>query len=664
MKKFKLISLNINNFKGIKHFSLVANGKDLIIRGRNATGKTTIFDAFTWLLFGRDSLNRTKFEIKTLDENGDVKQHGLDHSVEGVFELDGKTLTLKRVFREEWTKHRGSPKKTFTGHTTDYFIDDVPVKKKEYDSKVSEIISDDIFKLLTNPTYFNEQLDQKQRRRILMDMIDDVTDLDVAEHSRNEELIGLIERLQGKDVEKHQKSIRVKMREINQELDRIPIRIDEIELSLPDTSGLDEKELKQEIESIEKEIEEKQAIINNIKFGGQISEFQKQLSDIDMELTKIRNAHEHSTNEKIYRLKARLQERESNDVLLQSKYKSNEEIIEYKRKQINEFNERLELLRNEWVEVDAEEFEHDEECICPTCGQDLPQEQIEQARAKAESQFNEQKANKLESIVAEANEVKKRIEKTETEIASIQRKLEEYDKELSKNKREIKKLKAEIEDLENNKTDITENKEYIEKLKEKEEIERKIAELRASEQDSIDSIQEEITKLESKKKEIQSDLNKFEIARRSENRLKELEEQEKTLAAEYEKLEKELFLTEEFIRSKVSLLEEKINSKFKYATFKLFEEQVNGGLKEVCETLYKGVPYNRGLNNAARINVGLDIINTLSQHYGIQVPIFIDNRESVTDLFEVESQVISLIVSEKHSQLAVEIDENTRVESV
>src|SRR5690606_13079503 len=141
------------------------------------------------------SMNRTQFEIKTLDKDGKVKQHGINHEVEGTFELDGKPITFKRVYKEEWTKHRGSAQKTFTGHTTDYFIDDVPVKKKEYDSKVNEIISDDIFKLLTNPTYFNEQLDQKQRRRILMDMIDDVTDLEVAEHSKDKELFDLIERL-------------------------------------------------------------------------------------------------------------------------------------------------------------------------------------------------------------------------------------------------------------------------------------------------------------------------------------------------------------------------------------------------------------------------------------------------------------------------------------
>lgn len=661
MKKFNLVQLVITNFKGIKEFTLNANETDLNIHGRNGTGKTTIFDAFTWLLFGRDSTNRTQFEIKTLDEDGNVKQHGVNHEVKGTFKLDGQPITFKRVYKEEWTKHRGSAKKTFTGHTTDYFIDEVPVKKKEYDEKVSSIVSDETFKILTNPTYFNEHMDKNQRRKILLDMIENVSDSDVAEHSKNKELIGLIERLQGKDIESHQKTIKAKQREINQELDRIPIRIDEIELSLPDTTGLNENKLKEEIESIEKDIEEKQAIISNIKSGGQISEYQKELSNIDMELTKIRNEHDSQANEELYRLKASLQEKESNYTIFKSKRDRDEQFIDYNTKQITELNDRLDLLRQEWVEADAEEFEHNEECVCPTCNQELPQEQIEEARNKAESDFNERKATKLESIVKEAESVKNRIESIESDNEKLKRNIEKYDKGMTSSEKEIEKLKNLIEQLESKKTDITENKQYIEKLKEKEQTELKISEMRASTQDSINSIREEIQTLESKKKEIQSDLNKFDIAKKSEARLKELEEKEKSLAEEYEKLEKELFLTEEFTRSKVSLLEEKINAKFKYATFKLFEEQVNGGLKETCDTLYEGVPYNRGLNNAARINVGLDIINTLNERYGIQVPIFIDNRESVTDLIEVESQIINLVVDKKANSLEVQDSEDIAI---
>lgn len=664
MKKLKIKKLILNNFKGIKHFELDTNGGNVNIYGRNATGKTTLFDAFTWLLFGRDSLNRSNFEIKTLDENGKVKQHGLDHSVEGVFELDGKTLTLKRVFREEWTKHRGSPKKTFTGHTTDYFIDDVPVKKKEYDEMVGSIVSDEVFRLLTNPLYFNEQLDQKQRRKILLDMIENVTDEEVATHSGNKDLIDFVERLEGKDIEKYQKSVKSKQKEINDELEKIPVRIDEIELSLPDISGLDENELKAKIESIDNRIAEKHEKINSIRSGGEISELQKQISDIDMQLAKIRNEHDYAVNDEIYRMKAQLQEKESNVSIFETKQKSEKELIEYKQKQIAELNEKIEVLRDNWRKTDKLQFEFDGETVCPTCRQELPDEQVEQARAEAEKQFNEEKAAKLESIVNEANSIKKRIEEINEEIEKMKRNIEKYEEEKAKNEKEAEKLKATIEELEKQKTDITENHEYIAKLKEKEEIERKIAEIRDSLDDAIMAVREEIRQLEDERKAAQSELNKFELRKQSEKRLQELEQREKELTQEYEQLEKELFLAEEFTRAKVDLLEEKINAKFKHARFKLFEEQVNGGLKEVCETTYKGVPYSKGLNNAARINVGLDIINTLSQHYGIQVPIFIDNRESVTDLFEVESQVISLIVSKKHSQLAVETDENTGVEAV
>lgn len=123
-------------------------------------------------------------------------------------------------------------------------------------------------------------------------------------------------------------------------------------------------------------------------------------------------------------------------------------------------------------------------------------------------------------------------------------------------------------------------------------------------------------------------------------------------------------MTEEFVRTKVHLLEEKINSKFKYARFKLFKDQINGGLEETCETLYEGVPYSSGLNNAARINVGLDIINTLNDYYGITAPIFVDNSEAVTKLINTNSQILSLIVSEKDKQLRVEFQDELVQEAI
>jgi chromosome segregation ATPase len=653
MKNFTLISLKIKNFKGIKNFTLEANGKDLTILGRNGSGKTTLYDAFTWLLFGRDSLNRTQFEIKPLDENGNVKQHGIEHEVEGEFLFENKPITLKKVFKEEWKKKRGSVKKTFSGHTTEYYIDDVPVKKKEYDEKINSIVSDDIFKLLTNPTYFNEYLDQKQRRKILFDMIGDLTDEEVAKHSGNRDLIQLVERLQGKDIENHKKSVRNKQKAINEELDRIPIRIDEIELNMPDVSELNEESLRNEIEKIEKEIEEKKDLISNIKSGGEVSELKRKLSDIKMELTNLKNEHESNVNDEMYRVLVGLQEKESNVQLFESKINGENQKLKFNNQIIKDLQERIEGLRKEWIEVDSRVFEHDDECTCPTCGQQLPTEKIEETRKKAEKEFNERKSNALESIANEGGKLKEQLTNLELENEKIKCNIEKYNKEIESTQKEIEKMKKSMELIENKKTDLTKNELYQNKLKEKEEIEQKLAELKLSSDVSIINIQKEIEQLESRKKDIQDDIYKFGVVQKSIERIKELEEQEKELAKEFEKLEKELYLTEEFTRAKIDLLEEQINSKFKYARFKLFEEQVNGGLKEVCETLYKGIPYNRGLNNASRINVGLDIINTLTKVYGIQVPIFIDNRESVTDLIDIDAQTISLVVDKNAKALQI-----------
>ena len=151
---------------------------------------------------------------------------------------------------------------------------------------------------------------------------------------------------------------------------------------------------------------------------------------------------------------------------------------------------------------------------------------------------------------------------------------------------------------------------------------------------------------------------KVEDHKRGQARIAELETQQKKFAKELEKIEEETFLCEEFTRSKVSMLEEKINSKFQFARFKMFDQLVNGGIEECCETLYNGVPYGAGLNNGHRIIVGMDIIRTLSEHYGFYAPIFVDNAESVTNLPEMKAQVIRLVVDEGHKKMNVEVIDN------
>jgi DNA repair exonuclease SbcCD ATPase subunit len=248
----RLMSLRLRNFKGQRDFLFEPNGNNASVFGDNGTGKTTLMDAFSWLLFDKDSTDKKDFAIKTLDENNNV-MHGLEHEVEGLLEVDGKRIKLRKVYYEKWTKKRGSTQKEFTGHTTDYFIDDVPMKKGEYDDEVAKIADEEIFKLLTNPTYFNEQMDWKKRRELLLEVCGDLTDEQVI--ASNAKLAKLTEILNGRDVDKHRDTIKAQMKKINEEIDKIPVRINETQLGMPDIEGIDRDKLPKDIAVLQKELQ-------------------------------------------------------------------------------------------------------------------------------------------------------------------------------------------------------------------------------------------------------------------------------------------------------------------------------------------------------------------------------------------------------------------------
>lgn len=663
MKKIKLINITLRNFKGVRDFTLQADGQNIQVFGDNATGKTTLFDAFTWLLFDKDSQNNSasNFDIKTLDENGKVL-HGIDHEVEASLSVNGENVALRKIFKEKWTKKRGSITSEFTGHTTDHFIDGVPVKKKEYDQFISELIDEKVFKLLTNPSYFNEQLKWQERRKTLLKVCGDITDEEVI--TSNGKLAKLPAILQGQTIEKHRQKITSKQKEINQELERIPVRIDEINRSLPDLRDVDKEAFEAEINQVNSQIDKKQDLISNIRNGNAIAEKKKAIQEIEMELLKIKQQHESGSKDEIYSLKARIQEEESNISILNAKLENVKNSKQYNDDNFNRIEEQLTQLRQEWHKIDNKEFIHNDQCECPTCGQSLPEEQVNEAREKALAQFNLDKSKQLEEITAKGKQGAERKQDLLEHNESLSKEYEKLKVQIAKKYKLLEKLKGQLSQLESMVLDITENDQYVEKLKEKQNIQKELQDLKTAADQSIQDIQLEIVELKSKRDHLQTEIAKFSSLRQLEARIEELQAQERQLATKYEELKQQLYLTEEFIRTKVNLLEEKINSKFKYARFKLFEQQINGGLTEVCKTTFNGVPYESGLNNAAKINIGLDIINTLSDHYGFIAPIFIDNAEAVTQLIDTDAQVVSLIVSEKDKQLRVQGPDSESDETV
>ena len=657
----KLISLVLRNFKGIKDFSIDTQGGNVSIMGDNGTGKTTLADAMSYLLFDKDSLNRKDFGIKTLDADGN-EIHNLDHEVSGTFDIQGRVTTLKKVYSERWTQQRGSINKEFSGHTTEHFIDGVPKPKKEYAAFVGSIVDEEVFKLLTNPSYFNEQLHWQKRRETLLKICGDISDADVITSDKT--LAKLPDILGDRSLEDHRKVIAARRSKINEELEKIPVRIDEATRSLPDISEIGHKEVIQtEIDSLKVQQQDKQQEIVRIENGGEIAEKQRQMREVEGRLLDVQNKHRAETSDKVHAKKTKLQGLKSNLINLESDIQRQQRNIDSNLAEIKRCVASVETMRSKWFEANSQEFTFEESCTCPTCKQELPEGQIAAARQKALEQFNLDKSKRREAINADGKGYKEKAARLQAENEDSQKQIDKLTTEKVSIEQAITTMQAELDGM-TDMLDISTNHEYTKALQDKAAIQAQIEELNTQKQSVVQQLQAEVNMFGQEIGARGSKLAVIDQNEKGQKRIEELAAEQKTLAAEFERLESELYLTEQFIRTKVNMLENRINSKFKYARFKLFDVQINGGVNECCETTYNGVPYSGGLNNAARINAGLDIINTLSEHYGFVAPIFVDNREAVTELIETKAQVISLVVSKPDKALRVEYEGNVLREAV
>lgn len=636
MKNVRLKQMKLRNFKGIKERDIDLNLLDTNIYGKNATGKTTLVDAFTWLFFNKDSSGASDFDVKTKTPNGEYL-HNLEHLVEAVVEVDGTETTFKKVFKEKYTKQRGSTTASFTGHTTDYFVDDVPRKKKEYDETVNELFDSNIFSMITDPFYFNTRMKWQDRRKTLIDICGDVSDEVVI--ASNSDLAPLNGVLASKSVDDYRLQLKSKMKPINDELKAIPIKINEAELAIPnDIETIDVDKLTYIDNRINELEAKKQTVLN----GGAIAEKETELIKLRNQRLLIKNEvpdvkplkdEEYSLSVKIDSLE-RKKERAENEIQAKKSQQKSNELMR---------NE----LRNKFTEVNNMQYDESKN-ICPHCGQELPQEKIDGFM----EEFNINKSKQLENINKDGKRLKEQFESITEDIQVLEKDIQNHQILINDYKLKLKELTKKIANI--NEDFAKEQEPKINAIDEKiVNAEREMEFLKSNTGEEVAKINEEIGMLKEQRSHYEEIKAKERLAKTQINRIAELEAREKELSNQYNDMDKMLYLTDLFIKTKVAMLTEKINSHFKLCKFNLFEEQINGGLNEVCEVTVNGVNYT-DLNNAMKINAGLDVINTICDYSNTYAPIFIDNAESVNETIKTNSQQVRLYVTENDETLRIE----------
>lgn len=649
--KLRLQSLLIQNFAGIKEESFNFGGKDAKIYGDNATGKTTTAVAINWLLFDK-GLEGQKIDIVPKDNNNN-HIHEAVPIVSAIFEMDGNEIKLSRESHPNYEKVEGSTKKSYkNSRTTKQYIDDVPYPITKYKSEISKIIDEEVFKLVTNPDSF-PQLHWQDKRKMLFEISGDITDEQVIESSK--ELESLLDVINNRSIEDEKKVIKEKLNKAKEDLEYIPVQIRTL------NDQLDEDIYKYNVSAIEKELEAHNKTLselNNkrmeIENGGAALEIRKQINEKQFELDNMKRSIESDSVDKKNGVDREL-----------SSLKSDMEIFESKASRISSeikvLNGRKDSLLSEYHalvkerdNVESSRFTRavdEDDSMCSCCGQKLPAEKIEEHLEKAKAEFNTAKSKKLERLLSDIEQTIKAGKDIAAAIEKNKERRNDIDtQELTTNKR-IQTLEKQLEKLNSAVVSAEDNKAYQVLRDEIRAGEEKLTNDKENVQTQVAGINEQISKIKSEISECQNLIAQHKAAENIKNSIEEYHQKEDSLLDIIEELKHQQYLLDQFTKTKVNLITEKVNEMFDLARFKLFHTQVNGDIKETCEIMVDGVTYDGGLNNAMKINVGLDIIQTLSKHFKIEAPIFIDNSESVTQLKEVPAQQIQLIVSEADKSL-------------
>lgn len=641
MTEIKIQQLRLENFKCHKALTLNFNGGNASIYGDNASGKTSIYDALTWLLFGKDSQGNGEknIEIKPLNAKGEVKDHDALTAVEAVLLVNGEEITLRKTYREVWSTKRGSSEATFDGNTSEYSVNGVPCKKNAFQAKVGELVSEDTFRLLTSVSHFAAGIPWQERRAVLF-RVAGVLD-DNAIMATNERFQPLLDSLGRLTLEDYKKKLVSEKKGFTVSKTELPARISECQKTIEDIEGIDFTAIRAEAEVLRLQAENLGSQIRTAETSDGIRNKELELREARLEASTL---EQENNNHKAAQMAGRpnLTQMRGTLAYLDGQVKSRQAAIDREKSMIQNLDRLIQASRDKWIATNNDTFRAEK---CPTCGQTMPADKIAQASA----QFDENKQKRLREVEEAAANHKASKAAAEDRIARAEQEAQEL-------LQQITDKKAEIAQAEQGQTPLTDMPEYqarraaiVAKIQ---KLNVELMELRTSAASVVGSIRAEKEAAERKLFDLQATLSKESLLEYSRKRIEELRADAQNASAALETIEGMLFLIEDFTRYKTSFVEESINGMFRIARFRLFREQANGGIEERCDVVHEGVPY-LSVNNGMKINLGVDIINTLSKAYGVRVPLFVDNAESVTHLETCGSQIIRLVVSESDKELRV-----------
>lgn len=628
-----LKSMSIRNFKGCKEADYQFGEKTLIY-GANATGKTTINDAFWWLLFDKDSLGNSKFNIRPLSKEG-IRIDNVEIEVSAVLEVDGRDIELRKIQKQKWVKKRGSAMKELQGNENIYEIDGYPKSEKDYKEYISEIIKEELFKMISNPTYFTS-LPWKEQRNILMKFACEISDFELA--NGNQQFVLLIDEIRkAPSLDDIHKKYSKALNEWKKKQAELPVRIDEAERQKVD---IDVAELELAKKDILEQISDNQAKQDDV--SKQLEEYRKLtdgIFEIKFEMNDIQRKANQENDEKRKELERQKYDSERQLVSIQSAIRNKKKQIEIQENSLKMLQDDLDKAREEWTSLSKMEFDENS-LVCSMCGQEYPSDKANEIKQEFEARKQKEISNvtnKGNSINANLKLQKSEMEKDKTELKLLIEREKELQSKLEVINAEYEKLPSLI--------DVSETDEYKKLQAALEEKERVLQE--SNDKNAVrNQFRMEREQLDYELKKIERELSKSELNIQLDERIEELQQEQREVAQKVADQEKMVNLLEEFIRYKMNKISEIINEKFNGLSFKLFENQINGGLKECCECTVNGVPY-KDLNNGHKIIAGLKIIKALQKLYLVSAPIFIDNAEAISEgnMPEMDNQMILLVVS-------------------